>query len=113
MHITHRRSGWRFQIRVPREIEFTFGNSPIRLNLGRITKRRAVRMSRLLAGRAESVFMNCRNGVDMTNTARDDLVEELQELLLAVMETSEEALETADRRRRLEVGHTESPDGAV
>lgn len=80
MHITHRRSGWRFQIRIPREVEAVFGPAPIRLNLGLIRKRDAVRAARLLAGHAESVFLACRKGAEMADTVRDDLVEELQAL---------------------------------
>lgn len=41
MHLTYRRSGWRFQIRVPRDVERTFGRTPIRLNLGPMGKRDA------------------------------------------------------------------------
>ncbi len=76
MHITLRKSGWRFEIRIPRGIEPVFGRSAIRLNLGRLAKRRALRVARLLSGRAETVFMLCRTGAGMTEDARDNLVEE-------------------------------------
>ncbi len=57
MHITSRRSGWRFQIRIPRDLEGAFGLSPLRLNLGPGGKRNAARTARLLAGHADSVFL--------------------------------------------------------
>lgn len=100
MHLTLRKSGWRFQIRIPRDVEPVFGPSPIRLNLGLLAKRHALRTARLLTGRAESVFMLCRKGAGMTEDARDNLVEELHELLLSVMQTSREALDTAEQRRK-------------
>lgn len=103
MHLTLRKSGWRFQIRIPRDVEPVFGRSPIRLNLGQIAKRRALRVARLLTGRAETVFMLCRKGADMTTDARDKLIEELNSLLLSVMDTSEQALEAAEQRRKAEL----------
>lgn len=39
MHLTYRPSGYRFQIRVPRDLEGVFGSSPIRLNLGPVGRR--------------------------------------------------------------------------
>ena len=53
MHITPRRSGWRFHIRVPCDLEDVFGRSPIRVNLGPVGKRDAARTARLLAGHAD------------------------------------------------------------
>lgn len=103
MHVTQRSSGWRFQIRVPRDVEAHFGSAPIRLNLGPVRKREAIRAARLLAGHAESVFLACRKGAGMADTVRGDLVEELQGLLLNVMNTADEALEAAERRREAEV----------
>jgi len=41
MHITQRPGGWRFQIRIPRDVEAHFGSAPIRLNLGPVRKREA------------------------------------------------------------------------
>ncbi|MGM4990523.1 DUF6538 domain-containing protein [Tardiphaga sp. 841_E9_N1_2] len=103
MHITLRTGGWRFQIRIPRDIEPAFGQSPIRLNLGPLARRRAIRIARLLTGRAETVFMLCRKGAGMTENARDDLIEELHELLISVLDSSEAALESAEKRRKLEL----------
>lgn len=48
MHLTYRPSGWRFQIRIPRDLEALIGTSPIRLNIGPLAKRRAARVARLL-----------------------------------------------------------------
>lgn len=104
MHLTHRSSGWRFQIRVPRDLEHIFGSTPLRLNLGPISRRSAARVARLLAGHAESVFFATRRRtVKMSSAARDDLVEELQSMLLNAFDMSEAAIATAERRRILEV----------
>ena len=39
----------------------------------------------------------------MTENARDDLIEELHELLISVLDSSEAALESAEKRRKLEL----------
>lgn len=103
MHLTLRKSGWRFQIRIPRDVESVFGRSPIRLNLGPIAKRRALRVARLLTGRTETLFMLCRKGADMAEDARDKLIENLHELLVTVVETSDRALEKAELQRKVDV----------
>lgn len=100
MHITPRRSGWRFQIRVPRDLEGILGRSPIRLNLGPVAKRDAARTARLLAGHVESVFVACRKGAMMT---KDELIEELQEMLVGAMDMAQSIAEAAERRRVAEV----------
>jgi len=100
MHLTSRRSGWRFQIRIPRDLEGVFGLSPLRLNLGPRGKRNAARTARLLAGHAESVFLACRKGARMT---KDELIAELQAMLIGAMDAAERAQEAADHRRELEV----------
>ncbi len=46
MHLTFRRSGRRFQIAIPRDLEGVFGLSPLRLNLGPLAKRNAARTAR-------------------------------------------------------------------
>lgn len=53
------RSGWRFQVRIPRDLEGLFGRSPPRLNIGPLGRGYAVRTARLLAGHAEPVFLAC------------------------------------------------------
>lgn len=103
MHLTLRKSGWRFQIRIPRDVEPVFGRSPIRLNLGPIAKRRALRVARLLTGRTETLFMLCRKGADMAEDARDKLIQNLHELLVTVVETSDRALEKAELQRKVDV----------
>lgn len=100
MHVTSRRSGWRFQIRVPRDLESILGRSPIRLNLGPVAKRDAARTARLLAGHAESVFLACRKGARMT---KDELIEELQEMLVGAMDMAQSIAEAAERRRAADV----------
>lgn len=103
MHVSQRKSGWRFQLRVPTDLEGIFGASPIRLNLGVIPKRQALRIARLLAGHAESVFMGSRTRGHMSEQAREDLIEELQELLLDALDTAESAIAAAEERRVREV----------
>lgn len=50
--LTRRKSGTRFQIRVPRALEATFGTTPIRINLGLIPARDARRWAIALAEEA-------------------------------------------------------------
>ncbi|MBN9450489.1 MAG: hypothetical protein J0I42_00940 [Bosea sp.] len=100
MHLTSRRSGWRFQIRISRDLEGVFDLSPLRLNPGPRGKRNAARTARLLAGHAESVFLACRKGARMT---KDELIAELQAMLIGAMDVAERAQEAADHRRELEV----------
>lgn len=100
MHLTHRQSGWRFQIRVPCDLEDVFGRSPIRLKLGPIGKRNAARTARLLAGHAESVFLACRKGASMT---KDELIEELQAMLLSALDNADATIQALEKSRELEV----------
>ncbi len=103
MHLTARPSGWRFQIRIPRSLEPAFGTVPIRLNLGPLSKRPALRVARLLAGHAERVFRSVEMGERMTDMSRDDLVEELQALLVQVLDDAETTIANLHRQRELEV----------
>lgn len=100
MHLTSRRSGWRFQIRIPRDLEDIFGSSLIRMSLGLVPKREALRTARLLAGHAESVFLACRKGAGMT---KDELIEQLQEMLVGAMDMAESIEKSSERRRIAEV----------
>lgn len=100
MHLTSRPSGWRFQIRVPHDLERLFGASPLRLNIGPLGKRNASRTARLLAGHAESLFLACRKGARVT---KDELIAELQKMLIGSMVAAERIKAEADRRREVEV----------
>lgn len=103
MHLTARPSGWRFQIRIPRSLEPCFGTVPVRLNLGPLPKRPALRVARLLAGHAERIFRSVETGERMTDMSRDDLVEELQALLVQVLDDAEATIASLHRQRELEV----------
>ena len=103
MHLTARPSGWRFQIRIPRSLEPTFGTVPVRLNLGPLPKRPALRVARLLAGHAERIFRAVETGNAMTDMSRDELVEQLQEMLVNVLATAEATIDNLHRQREAEV----------
>lgn len=103
MHLTARSSGWRFQIRIPRSLETCFGTVPVRLNLGPLPKRPALRVARLLAGHAERLFRAAETGNAMTDMSRDDLVEELQGLLVQVLDDAETTIANLHRQREIEV----------
>lgn len=100
MYLTHRQSGWRFQIRIPRDLEISFGSSILRLNIGMVSKRDATRAARLLAGHAEWVFLACRMGARMT---KDELIEQLQGMLIGAMDAADSIRAAAERRQALEV----------
>jgi integrase len=103
MHLTARPSGWRFQIRIPRALEPCFGAVPVRLNLGPLPKRPALRVARLLAGHAERLFRSVEMGERMTDMSRNDLVEELQDLLVQVLADAEATIDGLKQRQELEV----------
>lgn len=103
MHLTARPSGWRFQIRIPRDLEPAFGAVPVRLNLGPIPKRPALRLARLLAGHAEALFRSIEAGERMAEMSRDDLVRELQALLVQVLDDAETTIAKLHKQRELEV----------
>lgn len=96
MHLTYRPSGWRFQIRIPRDLEAFVGTSPIRLNIGPLAKRRAARVARLLAGHAEALFVACHTGARMT---KDELIAELQRMLISALDAADHVKRQADRRQ--------------
>lgn len=96
MHLTYRPSGWRFQIRIPRDLEALIGTSPIRLNIGPLAKRRAARVARLLAGHAEALFVACHTGARMT---KDELIAELQRMLISALDAADHVKRQADRRQ--------------
>ncbi|PZN98007.1 MAG: hypothetical protein DCF30_15085 [Hyphomicrobiales bacterium] len=100
MHLTYRPCGWRFQIRIPRDLEALIGTSPIRLNIGPLAKRRAARVARLLAGHAEALFVACHTGARMT---KDELIAELQRMLISALDAVDHVALQADRRQAREL----------
>ena len=75
----------------------------MRLNLGPLPKRPALRVARLLTGHAERLFRLVETGEDMADMDRDDLVEELQALLIQVLDDAETAISNLHRQRKMEV----------
>ncbi len=106
MHLTYRPSGWRFQIRIPRDLEALIGTSPIRLNIGPLAKRRAARVARLLAGHAEALFVACHTGARMT---KDELIAELQRMLISALDAADHIKRQADQRQAREMNASPSP----
>ncbi len=108
-YLTQRSSGFRFQIRIPCDLESIYGKTPIRISLGLIPAMKARRICRLLAGRAEQAFSAVRFlGAmdDISSESRDDrdqLIEELQELLVTSMAAAELEKEVLKRESLLEI----------
>lgn len=103
MHLTARSSGWRFQIRIPRSLEPCFGSVPVRLNLGTLPKRPALRVARLLAGHTERLFRAVEMGTALTDISRDELVEQLQEMLVNTLAYAEAGMANLRKQRDLAV----------
>lgn len=96
MHLTARSSGWRFQIRIPRSLEPLFGSVPVRLNLGPLPKRPALRVARLLAGHAERLAASSSHPVVRPPIGETWIIKQLldigaQTLLIPMVETPEQA----------------------
>ncbi|WP_422039330.1 DUF6538 domain-containing protein [Roseibium sp.] len=108
-YLTQRSSGFRFQVRIPCDLESIYGKTPIRISLGLIPRMNARRLSRLLLGRSEEAFSRTRLRKTMSaqHTSeideRDQLISELQQMLVTVMSDAEAALEMAEERRQLEL----------
>ncbi|MCJ9723563.1 site-specific integrase [Agrobacterium sp. SHOUNA12C] len=108
MYLTHRKSGFRFQIAVPTDLQTRLGRTPIRIPLGNIPAADARRRARLLSGHVERLFIAARaralRGGDMTDI-RDKVIAELQAQLQELTEQFQEYQETSERLLAVEV-HT-------
>jgi len=93
MHLARRGTVWRFQIRVPRDLEPVLGPTPIRIPIGTATTREAQSQARLLAGRAESAFLALKaRGGEMSedDETRDELIGMLKATLEEVRKSHAE-----------------------
>ncbi|WP_150497890.1 DUF6538 domain-containing protein [Roseibium aquae] len=108
-YLTQRSSGFRFQIRIPCDLESIYGKTPIRISLGPIPAIKARRLSRLLAGRVEVAFFKSRLRGTMSRSdspdtdPRDQIIEELQDMLLAAILDGETIQAQLEEKHRLEV----------
>ncbi|MES5045643.1 DUF6538 domain-containing protein [Rhizobium nepotum] len=60
MYLTHRKTGFRFQIAVPADLQVRIGRTPIRIPLRNMSASSARRAARLLSGHAERLFIAVR-----------------------------------------------------
>lgn len=124
MYLTRRSSGYRFQRRIPKNLQQHLGSAPLRLNLGHLTVGEAKKVSRLLAGQVEAVFHGLeRMGGDViVADIRDTIIGQLEEIVsalcrdledthhlhdsttLALKRKSEVDLKVAEARHLLELG---------
>lgn len=104
MYLTHRKTGFRFQIAVPADLQVRIGPTPIRIPLRNMSASSARRAARLLSGHAERLFIAVRalRGDDMTDI-RDEIIAELNEQLDGLLEQFREYQEKSERRLAVEV----------
>ncbi len=120
MYLTRRENGFRFQRRIPKNLEPILGKSPIRISLGNLPASDASHIARLLAGHSDLLFLEVAMKGSLTlsdNSAtpnvpdpRDeviahlmDLVFSYQELMLEQQERAMKAHETQKEVRALAV----------
>lgn len=124
MYLTRRPSGYRFQRRIPKELQQHLGSAHLRLNLGHLTSREAKKASRLLTGQVEAVFHSLEHmrGNVIVADIRDSIIGQLEEIVsslcrnladtqdlhdsttLALERKSEIDLKVAEARHLLELG---------
>ncbi|WP_141514294.1 tyrosine-type recombinase/integrase [Rhizobium sp. M1] len=101
MYITRRDNGFRFQRRIPKDLEPILGKSPIRLHLGQLPARKAALIARLLVSHSDRLFHNLlQNGCrSMSETAdpRDVIIAELQRQLAEVMDVARQTMEAGEQ----------------
>lgn len=108
-YLTRRQSGFRFQIRIPCDLEGIYGKTPIRIALGPIPTMKARSLSRLLAGRAEQIFSSIRlsgtmNSPDTKQSdERDQIIEKLQEMLLEALSDAEVLQAQTEEKHKIEL----------
>lgn len=109
MYLTRRENGFRFQRRIPKNLEPLLGKSPIRIHLGNLPARDASRIARLLASNSDLLFQKitlegCRTLTDIPddpndpndpdyNKRMDALVSELERLAIEDMKTTKHLLD--------------------
>lgn len=58
MYLTRRENGFRFQRRIPKDLELILGKMPIRIHLGCLSARKASWIARLLASHSDRLFLD-------------------------------------------------------
>jgi len=108
MYLSYRKSGVRFQIAVPADLQPRLGRTPIRIPLGMISATSARRIARLLSGHAERLFIAARskemNAMSKPDL-RDALIAELQGQLAEMADQFEEYRTNSERLLAVEVEH--------
>ncbi|WP_141682932.1 site-specific integrase [Agrobacterium tumefaciens] len=102
MYLSHRKSGVRFQIAVPIDLQPRLGRTPIRIPLGIISATLARRAARLLSGHAERLFIAARlSGTGtMESDARDIIIAELTAQIDALLDSFQQYKESAEELRQ-------------
>lgn len=105
MYLTRRENGFRFQRRIPKNLEPTLGKSPIRISLGNLPARDASHIARLLAGHSDLLFLEVAMKGSLTlsdNSAtpnvpdpRDEVIAHLMDLVFSYQELMLEQQERA------------------
>lgn len=97
MYLTRRDNGYRFQRRIPKDLESILGKSPIRLHLGRLTARKAAFLSRLLSSHLDRLFLGILKSEDKCMTRnpdpRDAIIAELQRQIDEIIDTARQTAE--------------------
>ena len=115
MYLTRRENGFRFQRRIPKNLEPILGKSPIRISLGNLPARDASHIARLLAGHSDLLFMEltmkgCLTLTDNSATTnepdpRDEVIVLLGDYLVwyqdLLLETQEKAVKMADTHKEM------------
>lgn len=100
MYLTKRENGYRFQRRIPKNLESLLGSSPIRLHLGHLSTTKAKLASRLLVGHLDRLLLDLskRGGSSMNSDVdpRDAIIAEMQAQIDELMEGSRQIAEITD-----------------
>lgn len=100
MYLTRHGNGYRFQRRIPAELVPILGKSPIRLNLGEVSARKAAMLSRLLVANLDRLFLGILNRgskfMQHNVDPRDAIIAELRAQLADTIKISREAAKKAD-----------------
>ena len=91
MYLTRRQNGFRFQRRIPKNLEPILGKSPIRVPLGNLPGRDASRIARLLASNSDLLFQKitlegCRTLPDNPDDPSNPDYNEVRKALISKLE---------------------------
>ncbi|WP_313196583.1 tyrosine-type recombinase/integrase [Shinella zoogloeoides] len=106
MYVTRRENGYRFQRRIPKDLEPILGESPLRLHLGQLPARKAAFIGRLLVSHSDRLFHGlvqngCRFMPDNIDP-RDAIIAELQRQLAEVMDDARKTMEATEQAIQLQ-----------